>query len=182
VKKYIFVLLFGFSQAALINLTPSYNESLKSEQTMIQFGLNESLHLLGIGTVKINASDFFDFFKKFETSQRDMYIHFGSTMIIFGGIGVSGRQYLFNSKQNILSPFLSYSSSLCYIMPFCAEDSDCDIAVFDFQSIALGLNTKLIKYKKFNLDGVLGVAYLFSISHQDQSMGAWPTLSLSLSY
>ena len=164
-------------------MTPSYNESLESKSTIIQFGLNENLHLFGVGTVKINASEFFDFFKKFKTTQRDLHIHFCNTMIIFGGVGLSGRQYLFNSKQNkILSPFLSYSSSLCYIMPFCAEDSDCDIAVFDLESFALGLNMKLIKYKRFNLDAVLGLAYFFSISHQDQSIGAWPTLSLSLSY
>jgi len=185
VKRYyerylcIFILFFSVSQAALINLTPSYNDSAESLGSHC-VGLNENLHILGFYTVKIPASSILDSFRKFETRKTSVYFHLGSTMIMFGGAGISLRRHLFNTKQQSLSPFLSYSISAAYILPFCAEGSDCDVVSFDAQSIVAGLDMKLIKYKRFTLGATLGLGYFFTIAMQRD--GASPILYLSLSY
>ena len=178
-KNICLLILFTFSQAALINLTPSFNASAENLGSHC-IGFNENLHILGLYTVKTPASNIFDSFKKLETKKRSVYFHLGTTMIIFGGIGMSVRQHLFDSNQQSLSPFLSYSISAAYIMPFCAEDSDCDMGSFDAQSVVAGLDMKLIKYKRFILGATLGLGYFFTIAMQKD--GASPILYLSVSY
>ena len=185
VKKYyklqlcVFIFLFSISQAALINLTPSYNGSEENLGSHC-IGLNENLHILGLYTVKTPASNILDSFRKFETRKTSVYFHLGTTMIMFGGAGISLRRHLFKTKQQSLSPFLSYSISAAYILPFCGEGSDCDSEGFDAQGVVAGLDMKLIKYKRFALGATLGLGYFFSIAMQID--GASPILYLSLSY
>ena len=196
IKNYIFILFVALSQGALVNWPPEISDSTSVERgTVHSIGLNENLHLLGLYTVKLRISQLTDSFERFETNHRKIYFHMGTTYLIFGGIGLSVKQYLFNkSKYNQNSlfsslrsnffPFLSYSLSYAYILPFCAEDSDCDIFQFDFHSIATGLDVKFVKYNNLNLNGTLGIAYFFSISEpaQAESLGPWPAIKLSVTY
>ena len=109
-----------------------------------------------------------------QLKQRDVDIHLGTNVLQFGA-GVNVKQYWFNSKYRAVSYFSSYSSTLALILGMGKEGG----AGIDIQSIAAGIDLKVIRFNKYDIGITVGLQCIGSLIRMKG--GALPVFNISIS-
>tara|TARA_Y100001936_G_C15883427_1_gene564033 strand:- start:293 stop:835 length:543 start_codon:yes stop_codon:yes gene_type:complete len=167
----------SYSATALLDFS-DYDDFAKierSEQTFV--GLNP-YNPLGVYTRSWNIGNSNSYFKNFETEQRDVNFHWGTTFLIFSGVGFHIKQYWNESKYKPISIFSAYSLSASILFPMMCDD--CDPVVMDTQIISSGLDFNILRFNKFDIRFAIGLMGGYSIAQGKG--GAAPFIYASLSY
>ena len=169
----------SYSETALLDFS-DYDDSAKIERSKHTFvGLNP-YNPLGFYTKSWNIGNFNSYFNKFETEQRDINFHWGTTFLIFNGIGLHVKQYFKDSKYKPISIFSAYSLSANVMLPIMCGTDDCEATLVDTQSISYGLDFNVLRFNKFDVRFVTGLMAGYSIVLGEG--GAAPFIYATLSY
>ena len=166
----------SYSATALLDFS-DYDGSAKIERSEQTIGGFNPYNPIGFYTRSWNIGESNSYFKKFETEQRDVNFHWGTTLLIFSGTGFHIKQYWSESKYKPISIFSAYSLSANILFPMC---DDCDPRVMDTQIISSGLDFNILRFNKLDIRFAIGLMGGYSIARGEG--GAYPFIYASLSY
>ena len=176
----------SYSTTALLDFSDD-DDSSKVERPIKQFlGLNP-YNPLGIYTLSwklerlvSNNVAIRSYLKKYESKQRDINFHAGTTFL-FSGVGIHLKQYWNDSKYKPISLFYSYGLSLGLLLPMCSGNSEnCEPQCADIHAISSGLDINVLRFNVFDLRLSAGFFALGSVSRLKG--GISPFLHLALTY
>ena len=166
----------SYSATALLDFS-DYDDAAQIERSEQTFGGLNPYNPLGFYTRSWNIGNSNSYFKKFETEQRDVNFHWGTTFLLFSGTGFHIKQYWNESKYKPISLFSAYSLSASILFPMC---DDCDPVVMDTQIISSGLDFNILRFNKFDIGFAVGLMGGYSIGQGKG--GAAPFIYICLSY
>ena len=166
----------SYSTTALLDFS-DYDDFAKIERSEQTFGGINPYNPLGIYTRSWNIGNSSSYFNKFETEQRDVNFHWGTTFLIFSGAGFHIKQYWYESKYKPISIFSAYSLSASILFSMC---DDCDPEFMDTQIISGGLDFNILRFNKLDIRFAMGLMGGYSIARGEG--GASPFVYGSLSY
>jgi len=168
----------SFSEA-LLDFS-DYNDFSKTKRSQDSFlGFTPYVPIGFMGQVRdINSFLSIDL-SGFKTEQRNVRFHWGTTFLIFSGIGLHVKQYWLETRYEPISIFSAFSLSANMILPMCSSD-DCDPVVFDTQIFSSGLDFNILRFNKFDLRLAAGLMAGYSIALKE--VNAAPFLNATLSY
>jgi len=169
----------SYPATALLDFS-DYDDSAKIERSEQTFGGLNPYNPLGFYTRSWNIGNSNSYFKKFETEQRDVNVHWGTTFLIFNGVGLHIKQYLKDSKYRPISIFSAYSLSANFLLPAMCGTDNCEGRLADTHSLSYGLDFNILRFNKFDLRFSAGLMAGYSIALGEG--GAAPFIHTTISY
>ena len=113
-----------------------------------------------------------------DSIQRDVDIHWGTSVFILNGVGINVKQYWFNSKYKAVSYFSSASSSFVVLLGW---GKDAEGVGLDLHTLSTGIDINLIRFNNFDIGLSAGVLLAGSFSRIEEEEGGFvPFFNFSL--
>lgn len=112
-----------------------------------------------------------------QSKQRDIDIHWGTNLVTWS-VGVNMKKYWYNSKYKAISYFTSSSSSFALIIPMMGGNKG--PVPFDVNSIAAGIDLKVVRFNKFDIGVTVGLQCVGSLIRMEG--GPLPVANIFIKY
>ena len=167
---FIFLMTIGMTQStmpsALLDFS-DYSDQEEVDRPIERFlGLNP-YNIVGFYTYSWDIGNN-------ESRQRDVDLHWGSSMVILNGAGVNVKQYWLSSKYKAISYFTSISSSFAIILGMGRDG----VQAIDVHSLASGVDFNVVRFNSFDIRFSMGLQALGSFAWKES--GAMPFMNISL--